>query len=88
MPVLVWAVDRAYLTICAAVLGALVLVGLGGFGFHLTAAVRGPAGTLLENLLYGPPVLAPLLFANLAILAGIGLWALDATRSLETSPPA
>ncbi len=88
VPVLVWAVDRAYLAICAVVMGAQVLVGLGGFGLHLTAVVRGPADTLLENLLYGPPVLAPLLFANLAVLAGIGLFALDATRSLETSPPA
>ena len=88
VPVLVWAVDRAYLAICAVVMGAQVLVGLGGFGLHLTAVVRGPAATLLENLLYGPPAFAPLLFANLAVLAGIGLWALDAARSLEASPPA
>ncbi len=29
-----------------------------------------------ENFVYGAPVFAPLLFANLAILATIGLWEL------------
>jgi hypothetical protein len=51
-----------------------ILTGVAGFAFHLRANL-GQQGTLWERFLYGAPIFAPLLFANLAILAAIGLWA-------------
>lgn len=50
-----------------------IVTGLAGFAFHLRANLA-QQGTLWERFLYGAPIFAPLLFANLAILAGIGLW--------------
>lgn len=75
MPLLI-AVNRRFLMLCAAVLGAQGLVGLLGFALHLRAVFRQPAPTLFERLLTGAPPMAPLLFPNLVILGLIGLWTL------------
>ena len=69
-------VGRRFLWLCAAVLAAQALVGLLGFYFHLAADLRGAAPDRFENFVHGAPVLAPLLFPNLVLLAGIGLWVL------------
>lgn len=69
--------DRRILGATLALLAAQVVVGLLGFAFHLHGDLRGPAGAgggLRDNFLYGAPVFAPLLFANLALLAGLGVW--------------
>jgi hypothetical protein len=71
------AVTRRFLTLCAAVLGVQVLVGLIGFALHLRAVFRQPGPTVFEQLLTGAPPLAPLLFPNLVILGCIGLWVLS-----------
>lgn len=74
-------VSRAYLRLGIVVLGLEVLVGVVGFAAHVRP-VFGPSGApIRERIVYGAPVFAPLLFADLAALAMIGLWALyDATR--------
>jgi hypothetical protein len=69
------AVDRAYVKLCAAVLGVQALVGVAGFAFHVTADVRQPGASLLERVLNGAPPMAPLLFPNLVVLGWIALWA-------------
>jgi hypothetical protein len=51
-------------------------VGLWGFYFHTTANLRGPSSHMLDNFIHGAPAMAPLLFPNLVLLAGIGLWVL------------
>ena len=51
-----------------------VIVGVLGFYFHGVAVLNGPAPNLFDNIVYVAPVLAPLLFANLALLAVFGLW--------------
>jgi hypothetical protein len=56
------------------ILFAEVITGVAGFALHLHANL-GQQGTLWERFLYGAPIFAPLLFANLAVLAAIGLWA-------------
>jgi hypothetical protein len=71
------AVNARYLRLCAIVLGVQAVVGLLGFGFHLTADLRQPAATVFDQVLSGAPPLAPLLFPNLVVLAGIGLWAMS-----------
>ena len=73
---LLTAIGRRYLWLCAAVLLAQAIVGLIGFYFHASAVLRGTESTLFDNIVQGAPLLAPLLFADLVVLAGIGLWTL------------
>ena len=67
-------VNRPFLKACVIVMGVQILVGAAGFVLHLIADIKGPAPSLTQNIIYGAPVFAPLLFANLAILALVGLW--------------
>lgn len=69
--------DRALWRSTAWIMGAQVVTGTLGFLLHLRANVARPAANVLDRFLYGAPIFAPLLFANLAILAAIGLWALN-----------
>jgi hypothetical protein len=82
---LVAAVSRTYLKICVLVMLAQGAVGLLGFYYHFRADWQGVEPTLFGNLVYGAPVLAPLLFTDLMLLAWIGLWALH--RHLPATPP-
>jgi hypothetical protein len=70
-------------------------VGLLGAYWHVRANLDQPLGTLWQKFLYGAPAFAPLLFADLAVLAALALWALaravtdaapEAARPLDTSP--
>jgi hypothetical protein len=67
-------VDRGYVNVCAGVMLIQTAVGLLGFYYHNAANVKGPAPDLFDNLVYGAPPLAPLLFPNLVLLALMGLW--------------
>ncbi len=67
--------NRPFLWLCFGVMAAQVFVGLLGAFDHLRADLAGE-GLVWENLLYGAPVFAPLLFADLALLACLGLWAI------------
>ena len=69
-------VDRSYLRLCAAVLGAQALVGLAGFAFHVASDLHQPGVSLFERILSGAPPMAPLLFPNLVVLGWIALWVL------------
>ncbi|WP_169973734.1 hypothetical protein [Tautonia rosea] len=60
----------------AVVMITQVIVGLVGFLFHLIPNLRSPMPTFWESFVYGAPIFAPLLFADLAILATFGLWAI------------
>ncbi len=76
------------LRLCAWVMGLEVAVGLLGFALHLLADVRGPSASLADNLRFGAPPFAPLLFANMALLAWLGLWSLaraEAERDLPAN---
>jgi hypothetical protein len=50
-----------------------------GFALHLHADLVAAGGGLMERVVHGAPILVPMLFPNLAVLAGIGLWALART---------
>jgi hypothetical protein len=69
-------ISRRFLGLCALVLLVQVAVGLLGFVLHTRANLRGPSQDRLENFIFGTPALAPLLFPNLALLCGFGLWVL------------
>lgn len=64
---------RIFYRWCLAVLILQVIVGVAGFLFHLEADLNGIGKNLFEKAVHGAPIFAPLLFPNLAILAGIGL---------------
>jgi hypothetical protein len=69
-------VGRRFLGLCGLVLLAQAAVGLLGFYLHTRADLRGPSPYWLDNFIHGAPALAPLLFPNLVLLAGLGLWVL------------
>jgi len=59
------------------ILALQIAVGVAGFVFHLRANMQQGSSRLWDRFVYGAPIFAPLLFANLAILAAIGIWALQ-----------
>jgi hypothetical protein len=69
-------VSRQYLLPCSLLLALQAAVGVLGFAYHTSANLHGPSPSAFENFIYGAPVLAPLLFPNLALLAFLGLWVL------------
>lgn len=66
-------VTARYLRLCLWILVLQVVVGLLGFYYHVAANLHGPHSGWWDNFVFGAPALAPLLFPNLALLAGIGL---------------
>ncbi|MCH7666701.1 MAG: hypothetical protein IH936_12320 [Acidobacteria bacterium] len=66
-----------FLRLCRAVLLVQIATGLLGFYYHAAAIRGGPMERLWENIVYGTPAFAPLLFSNLALLALVGLWGLE-----------
>ncbi len=77
--------DRQLHCACVFVMGLQILVGVLGFALHAAADLHGPAESIRDNFIYGAPVFAPLLFANLAILALIGLWEMLAFKESESA---
>ena len=69
--------DRVLLRASVVAMLLQVLVGGLGFALHLGANFGKPADTLLDRFIYDAPIFAPLLFANLAVLAWIGMWAMS-----------
>jgi hypothetical protein len=69
-----------------AVMGLQMVVGLIGFGLHVMANLSRPGTTLWEQFVYGAPAMAPMLFADMAILALLGLWALEAAVARDPAP--
>jgi hypothetical protein len=67
--------EQGFARILAGLLVAQAIVGLLGFGLHLSADLRRPAAILTDRFIYGAPLFAPLQFANLALLGLLGLWA-------------
>ncbi len=83
---LVRRVSRGYLRICAVVMLLQTGVGFLGFIFHFTADLHGVGPSLFDRVVYGAPVFAPLLFPDMVLLSGIGLWVLY-QRLPETGLP-
>lgn len=59
------------------VMAIQVVVGLTGAVLHNVASFRGSAASLVDRFVFGAPAFAPLLFADVAMLAGLGLWAMS-----------
>jgi len=82
-------VRAPYLKAGAYVVAIQAAVGLLGFALHAASIVRQPAGGIVERLSGGAPLMAPLLFPNLSILALLSLWVLARHPSAvdATDPP-
>ena len=59
--------------VCLAVLAGEAIVGVVGFVLHASASMHGGGATFVDRVVFGPPIFAPLLFANLAVLAVMGV---------------
>jgi len=64
----------AFLKLCMYIMLFQIVVGFTGVFFHLAADQFISTRSLMDSLAYGPPVFAPLLLPNLAMLALIGYW--------------
>lgn len=58
-----------------AIMAVQIVIGVLGFYLHVRGKLEHEAGSLWNRFIYGAPVFAPLLFADLALLAVLGLWA-------------
>ena len=82
---------RPFLRITLGLMAVEALVGVAGSGLHLIANLRAAKTTSTwDAFVYGAPVFAPLLFADLAALAALGLLELErhapAPHSETTAP--
>lgn len=68
--------NRALLNASIFVMGVQCFVGVVGFVLHVQADLGRPGATLWDQVVFGAPPFAPLLFPNLAILSVLGLWQL------------
>jgi hypothetical protein len=68
--------ERHLLRICLGVCVVQGVVGVVGFFLHVRQDALRPTRSLVERFVHGAPAFAPLLFADLAALAAIGLWAM------------
>lgn len=83
---------RPFLKLSLGVAALQAAVGLLGFALHLAANLAEPHIPLRDRMIYGAPIFAPLLFADLAALAALGLWQMlrvatpERTRGAPASP--
>ena len=66
--------DPFFLRACLIVAGLEIAVGVLGALLHLHANIFMHGQSWWERLVFGAPPFAPLLFANLALLAALGIW--------------
>lgn len=64
----------AFHRVCLGVLALQAVVGVAGLALHLSGSINGVSSSAYENFIHGAPVLAPLLFTNLALLGAIGVF--------------
>jgi len=61
-------------------------VGLLGFALHLAPLWTDPGSEpLWDQIVFGPPIFAPLLLVDLAVLGALGVWKLQAALPEETA---
>jgi hypothetical protein len=66
----------AFLRLTLGVMAVQSAMGVLGLVLHLHADLRHSGERLQDRLIYGAPVFAPMLFADIALLAAIGVWGL------------
>jgi hypothetical protein len=66
--------NSSLLTMNLVLMAIEIVVGMLGFALHARGNLRHEAGSLQDRFIYGAPIFAPLLFADLALLAVLGCW--------------
>jgi len=82
---LVTKTGTGYFVICMLGLALEAFVGLTGLALHLHADWVAEGGSLFQRMVHGAPVFAPMLFPNLALLAGIGLITFEIRQRRENA---
>ena len=72
--------SQNYLKIAAIVMFVQIIVGLLGFILHIWDTKLFQGSIDWDNIVHGPPIFAPLLFVDLAILGLLGLYAAHQNR--------
>ncbi len=67
-----------FLKLGYAIMALQALTGVLGFILHIVPLWPTSAETFFQDLIYGAPAFAPLLFADLALLGALGVWDLQA----------
>ena len=67
-------VPTSYLTATLGILTGEIAVGILGFALHIMPALAPGDAPLVDRILFGAPPFAPLLFADLALLAALATW--------------
>jgi hypothetical protein len=67
---------RGFLWLTLGMMGVQAAVGVLGFVLHVLANLRHTHVPLRDQVIFGAPVFAPLLFADISVLAAIGMWGL------------
>lgn len=75
--------DPGYIRLGWWVLGAEILTGMLGLGFHLHPLLDQASGTFVQRVMHGAPPFPPLLFADLALLGALGLRELQVVLGLD-----
>ena len=65
--------NRPFLRVCLGLMIVQIVVAVAGWLLHITAILHSPMQDRWERIVYSAPLFAPLLFADLALLACIGL---------------
>jgi hypothetical protein len=73
--------NASFLRVCLILMAVEIVVGIAGWILHLVAVIHSPMQSLWDRVVYSAPIFAPMLFADLAILAMIGLAALATTAA-------
>jgi hypothetical protein len=73
--------NRPLVRLALTVMVAQFFVAMLGFYLHVAADLRAPAASVWDRFLYGAPLFAPLLFADIALLAMLALWAVLRAQS-------
>lgn len=68
--------ERGFLRLTLAVMAVQAVVGVIGMALHLHADLSRTGVPWRDRIVYGAPVFAPMLFADIALLAAIALWGL------------
>ena len=74
MTALLQSINFPFLKVCIAILIVNSFVGIFGFYLHLSVDLQSAELTMRDKLIYGPPLFAPLLFTDLALLGMLGIW--------------
>lgn len=67
-------VGQRFYRSCLAVMGLQVAVGLLGFAFHFQANFHSFSAKMFTDFIFGAPIFAPLLYADIAALAVFGIY--------------